>query len=65
MKIEISSGHRHNGTIEFIDCTEPFKHGYYIQILDSRGEPTFAEKFLFIKKEDIKRIARAEDRYKY
>lgn len=65
MKIEVHSGHKHNGTIQFIDCNEPFKHGYYMQVIDKNGDPVFADRLIYISKEDLKRIARAEDRYKY
>ncbi len=64
MKMEISSGAWHGGTIELIDCNEPFRHAYWLQVLDREGNKTLPDKVL-IGKDDIQRIARAVDRYKY
>ena len=64
MKMEISTGYSHGGKIELVDCNEPFKHAYYIQVLDREGNKTLPDKVL-IGKDDLQRIARAVDKYKY
>ena len=61
MKMEISTGAWHNGRIELVDCNEPFRHAYYIQVIDREGNKTLPDKVL-IGKDDIKRIARAVDK---
>ena len=49
MKMEISSGAWHGGTIELIDCNEPFRHAYWLQVLDREGNKTLPDKVLIGK----------------
>ena len=60
MKIEISSGRLHGGTIEFIDVTNrAFTHAYWLQVNYKDGRQLLKD--IMINKDDLKRIARGTD----
>ena len=62
--MEISSGSYHNGTISFIDVSnKPFAHAYWLQVRDQDGKELLKD--VMINKDDLQRIARAVDKYKY
>ena len=64
MKIEISSGTYHGGTIEFIDVTnKSFTHAYWLQVKDKDGKHLLKD--VMINNDDLQRIAKAVDRYRY
>ena len=66
MKMEISSGSYHGGVITLIDVVnKPFQHAYYLQVTDKEGNELLPNEKVMINKDDLQRIARAVDKYKY